>query len=68
MYSLLTMEEEGQPLDNELLGQKRLININNGRIRIQLGAKSFLLLWCVEIKSKEKETEAGLNQRTSKSI
>ena len=68
MYSLLTMGEEGQPLDNELLGQKRLININNGRIRIQLGAKSFLLLWCVEIKNKEKETEAGLNQRTSKSI
>ena len=68
MYSLLTTREEGQLLDNELLGQKRLININNGRIRIQLAAKSFLLLWCVEIKNKEKETEAGLNQRTSKPI
>ena len=50
------------------------ININNDRIRIQVGANPFLLLWCIEIKSKEKnktkqkKQRTCLNQRTSKSI
>ena len=48
------MREEGQSFDKALLRQKKLININNDRIRIQLGANPFLLLWCIEIKNKEK--------------
>ena len=55
MYSFFTMREEGQSFDKALLRQKKkLININNDRIRIQLGANPFLLLWCIEIKNKEK--------------
>ena len=34
-----------------------LIKINNDRIRIQLGANPFLLLWCIEMKKKTKKNE-----------
>ena len=54
IHSLYTMREEGQSFSEALLWQKQLININNKRIRIQLGANPFLLLYCIEIKNKEK--------------
>ena len=43
-----------------------MININNNRIGIQLGANPYLLLWCIEFKNKEKK--ACLKQRTIKFI
>ena len=51
MYSLFTMRQEGQSFSKALPGLKQL---NNDKIRIQLGANPFLLLSCIEIKNKEK--------------